>query len=212
MKATTAPLAGHHFYFQQGTDPAAPPLLLLHGTGGNERDLVSLATRLSPGSTLLSPRGNVAERGANRFFRRFAEGVFDLDDVRKRTDALAAFVSAACAEFDLDQARLIALGFSNGANIAATVLQRHPATLAGAILLRAMVVLDEPAAPGSLASKRVLLANGTFDPLISADHPERLAALLKHGGAAVHLHLSPASHNLIPADLEAATRFLAGDL
>src|SRR5690606_31044098 len=140
-------------------------------------DLIPLATRLVPGAALLSPRGNVSEGGANRFFRRFAEGVFDLADVRARTNALAEFVTAAATKHDLDPTRLLALGFSNGANIAACLLQRHPHLLAGALLLRAMVVLDEPAAPGSLTGKRVYLANGSFDPIIPADHPERLARL-----------------------------------
>ncbi|WP_221029825.1 alpha/beta hydrolase [Actomonas aquatica] len=208
MKTTTARLAGHHYLHLPGSDPGAPPLLLLHGTGGTERDLVSLAQRLSPGSTLLSPRGNVSENGANRFFRRFAEGVFDYDDVRARTDALAEFISAACTQLDIAQNRLLAFGFSNGANIGATLLQRQPTALAGGILLRPMVVLDEPAAPDSLTGKSVLLANGTFDPIIPADHPERLAKLLAAGGATVQRHTSAASHNLTPADLEAATAFL----
>ncbi len=211
MKTTTARLAGHHYLHLPGSDPGAPPLLLLHGTGGNEQDLVSLAQRLSPGSTLLSPRGNVSERGANRFFRRFAEGVFDLDDVRTRTGELATFLSSACDELGIDRTRLIALGFSNGANIGATLLQLHADTLAGGILLRPMVVIDEPAATNSLAGKRVLLANGSFDPLIPADHPDRLAAILEAGGAQVHRHVSAASHNLIPADLEAATEFLSSN-
>lgn len=208
MKTTTARLAGHHTLHLPGSDPGAPPLLLLHGTGGNENDLVPLASRLSPGSTLLAVRGNVSERGANRFFRRFAEGVFDLDDVRARTAELAFFITEACTQFDIDPNRLLALGFSNGANIGATLLQRHPGVLAGGILLRPMVVLDEAAAAGSLTGKRVLLANGSFDPLIPADHPGRLADLLTAGGAEVVRHTSAASHNLIPADLEAASQFL----
>ncbi len=211
MKTTTARLAGHHYLHLPGSDPGAPPLLLLHGTGGNENDLVSIASRLSPGSTILSPRGNVSERGALRFFRRFADGVFDLDDVRTRTDELANFVNEACARLGIEQSRLLAFGFSNGANIGATLLQRRPDTLAGGILLRPMVVLDEPAAPDSLTGKRVLLANGSFDPLIAADHPVRLAALLEAGGAIVKRQVSAASHNLVPADLDAATEFLAGD-
>lgn len=208
MKTTTGLLAGHHYLLQRGGDDAAPPLLLLHGTGGDEQDLVPLATRLAPGATLLSPRGNVSERGANRFFRRFGEGVFDLVDVRARTAALAEFIAAACVAFDLDPSRLIACGFSNGANIAATLLQLRPAALGGAILLRPMVVLDEPAASGALAGKRVLLASGSFDPLIPPDHPDRLAVLLAAGGAEIHRQISPASHQLIPADLEAARHFL----
>src|SRR5437868_4970343 len=128
--------------FQPGTDPAAPPLLLLHGTGGDERDLIPLGRTLSPASALLSPRGDVSEGGALRFFARLAEGVFDAAEVTHRTHALADFVGAAGQQYRFDPQTLIAVGFSNGANIAATLLQLRPESLAGGVLLRAMVVLD----------------------------------------------------------------------
>lgn len=192
-----------------GSAKAGPPLLLLHGTGGDEHDLVPLAQKLSPGSAVLSPRGDVSEHGARRFFARLAEGVFDPAEVTRRTHALADFIAAATAHYGLDRSRLIALGFSNGANIAATLLQLRPESLAGGVLLRPMVVLDQPATPGSLAGRRVLIAHGTHDPIVPNDHPPRLAALLRAGGADVTLHAAPASHHLTPGDIAAAQKFFA---
>ena len=199
----------YHHLFQSGTEPSAPPLLLLHGTGGDEHDLVPLARKLSPGSALLSPRGDVSEHGAHRFFARLAEGVFDPAEVTRRTHALADFIAVATNHHGLDRTRLIAVGFSNGANIAATLLQLRPESLAGAVLLRAMVVLDQPATAGSLVGKPVLLANGTQDPIVSPDHPSRLAALLEAGGARVTLHAATGGHGLTAGDLAAAQKFLA---
>jgi phospholipase/carboxylesterase len=201
------PNLSYHHLFEPGTDPAAPPLLLLHGTGGNEHDLVPLARQVSPGSALLSPRGDVLERGAPRFFRRLAEGVFDLPDVERRTHALADFIAAAAARYGFDASRLTALGFSNGANIAGSLLLLRPESLAAAALLRPMVVL-EPAVPPDLAGKRVLISSGEFDPIVPNDHPPRLAELLRRGGASVDLHTHAASHGLVPADLAAAQKFL----
>ncbi len=201
-------LAAYRHLFVRGTEPSAPPLLLLHGTGGTEHDLLPLAGRLSPGSALLAPRGNVSEGGALRFFRRLAEGVFDPDDVRQRTRALADFVAAAAESYHFDRARLVALGYSNGANVGATLLLLRPETLGGALLFRAMVVLDEPPPADALRGRRVLLANGTRDPLVPAGHPERLAALLRAGGAEVTRHLTPADHSLTGEDLAAAASWL----
>lgn len=202
-------ILSYHHLFQPGTDSSAPPLLLLHGTGGNEHDLVPLARRLSPGSLLLSPRGDVSERGALRFFARLAEGVFDPAEVTRRTRALADFIAAASGHYGFDPARLIAVGLSNGANIAATVLQLRPESLAGAVLLRPMVVLDQPAAAGTLSGKRVLIASGDQDPIVPGDHPLRLAGLLRAGGATVSLQTAPAGHGLVPADLTVALKFLS---
>lgn len=191
----------HHF--QAGTDPIAPPLLLLHGTGVSEHDLIPLGRSLSPGSALLSPRGNVSEHGARRFFARLAEGIFDPDEVTRRTHELADFIVSAAKQYDFDPTRLIAVGFSNGANIAATLLQLRPVVLAGAVLFRPMVVIDSPAAPHSLDGKRLLIANGTQDPLVPTDHPHRLAAHYRAGGADVTLHLHGAGHGLVSSDIEA---------
>lgn len=203
-------LAYHHrFEPAPAGAPAAPPLLLLHGTGGDENDLVPLARRISPGSALLSPRGDVVERGARRFFARLAEGVFDPVEVRTRAATLAAFIREAADHYGFDPSRLTAVGLSNGANIATVLLQLHPATLGGAVLLRPMVVLDQPAAPGSLAGRRVLIASGHADPIVPPDHPPRLAALLEAGGAAVTIHTASAGHNLAAADLAASQHFLS---
>ena len=130
--------------FQPGSVTGAAPLLLLHGTGGDENDLLPLGAALSPGAALLSPRGQVLEHGMPRFFRRLAEGVFDEDDVRRRAAELAAFVTETGQRYGL--AAPIAVGFSNGANIAAALLLTHPGVLSGAVLLRAMVPLSEPPA------------------------------------------------------------------
>lgn len=198
----------YHHVFEPGSEDAAPPLLLLHGTGGSEQDLLRFGRTISPGSALLSPRGDVNEGGALRFFARLAEGVFDPQEVTRRTQALADFVALAAKHYSIDPLRLIAVGFSNGANIGATMLQLRPDVLAGGILLRPMVVLDEPAAPNSLAGKRVLLANGSTDPLVPHDHPERLAALLRAGGADVTVTAIAASHQLTSQDVVAAQQFL----
>src|SRR5258708_4180675 len=197
-----------HHVFQPATSPSAPPLLLLHGTGGDESDLIPLGQALSPGSALLSPRGSVSENGAPRFFRRFAEGVFDLEDVRRRTSELADFVRDSATKYKFDTSKLVAVGFSNGANIAASLLLLHPESLLAAILFRAMVVLDQPAAPGSLKGKRVFMSNGTHDPIISSDQPARLATHLRAGGADVTLHTFPASHGLTKMDISAAQEWI----
>ena len=157
-------------FFRPATASDHPPLLLLHGTGGTENDLVALADRISPGSAILSPRGHVNEHGAARFFPRLGEGVFDPAAVVPRIEELAGFIAASLLRYQLNTSPrgLVALGFSNGANAAAALLQLRPdVPLAGAILLRPMVVLEHPAAPGSLAGRRVLLLNGAQDPIVS---------------------------------------------
>lgn len=194
--------------FEPGADASAPPLLLLHGTGGNEQDLIPLARQLSPNSALLSPRGDVMENGHPRFFRRFAEGVFDLADVERRTHALADFVQAAAQEYRFDRAHLIALGFSNGANIAASLLLLRPESLAAAALLRPMVVLTPTPLP-RLDGKRIFIAAGTRDPIVPSDHPARLADMFRQAGARVDLHSVTAGHGLVNADLDATRKFLA---
>ena len=194
--------------FEPGTDPAAPPLLLLHGTGGTEHDLLRLGRAISPGSALLSPRGQVNEGGALRFFARLAEGVFDPAEITVRTHQLADFISSAGARYGFEPRRLVAVGFSNGANIAACLLLLRPESLGGAILLRPMVVLEQTAPAGSIVGRRVLILSGSTDPLVPPDHPERLAALLKYGGAEVEVTRLAASHGLTPQDLAAAQAWL----
>lgn len=194
--------------FEAGTDPSASPLLLLHGTGGDENDLIPLGQKLSPGSALLSPRGDVSEHGARRFFARLAEGVFDPAEVTRRTQALADFVAAAAKHYRLDLTKLTAVGFSNGANIAATLLLLRPETLGAAVLLRPMVVLEPKQLP-DLKGKRVFVSSGTVDPIVPADHPGRLAQLFRRAGADVTLQTPAASHGLVPADFSGAQQFLA---
>jgi phospholipase/carboxylesterase len=198
----------YHHVFEPGTDAKAPPLLLLHGTGGSEHDLLRLGRTISPGSTLLSPRGDVSEGGALRFFARLAEGVFDPQEITRRTHALADFVVAASEHYKIEPARLLAVGFSNGANIGATLMLLRPETLGGGALFRPMVVLNQPAAPGSLVGRRVLLSNGSTDPLVPPGDPDKLATLLRAGGAEVKVEQFPASHALTPQDVAAAQSWL----
>ncbi len=193
--------------FEPATDPGATPLLLLHGTGGNEHDLIPFARQLSPGSALLSPRGDVLEHGMPRFFRRFAEGVFDLADVAKRTHAMADFIVAAAARYGFDPRRLTAVGFSNGANLAASLLLLRPEAIAGAALWRPMVVLDPPASL-SLSGKRVLITSGRHDPIVPAADPPRLAEMLRSAGADVKLTWLETGHQLTGSDLAATKDFL----
>lgn len=192
--------------FEPATNPAAAPLLLLHGTGGNEHDLIPLGEQLAPGAALLSPRGDVNEHGMPRFFRRFAEGVFDLDDVAKRTHALADFIGAASAQYGFDATRLNALGYSNGANIAASLFLLRPESLTGAVLLRPMVVLAPDQVP-DLRGKRILITSGRHDPIVPPDHPERLAAQFRAAGADVVLRWLDTGHGLTSKDLTFAREF-----
>ncbi|HVX42188.1 MAG TPA: alpha/beta hydrolase [Gemmatimonadaceae bacterium] len=186
-------------------------LLVLHGTGGNENDLLPLAQLLAPDAGVLSPRGRVLEHGAPRFFRRLAEGVFDLDDLRLRTENLVAFVEAAASKYEFDASNVIAVGLSNGANIASSVLLSSPATLASAVLFRPMVPF-EPKDPVPLAAKRVFISAGEQDPMVSPAHPEHLAELLRVCGADVTLVWQPGGHGLTRADIDAAHAWLRAGL
>jgi predicted esterase len=190
------------------TDPAdTRTVLLLHGTGGNERDLLQLGAMVAPGARLLGVRGPVLEGGMPRFFRRLAEGVFDEADLVRRAGDLAAFVPAAAAAYHFDPTTVTALGFSNGANIAAAMLLLHPGVLAGAVLLRSMVPL-EPAVMPVLPGTPVLLAEGAQDPLVPRANAERLAAMLRDAGASVTLHWEPAGHGLTQSDLSVAQAWM----
>jgi phospholipase/carboxylesterase len=192
--------------FVPATQSARRPLLLLHGTGGNEDDLLPLGQTVAPGSALLSPRGKVLENGMPRFFRRLAEGVFDEDDVRLRAHELADFIEGARAHYGIDAP--IALGYSNGANIAAAVLLLRPEALAGAILLRAMVPLTHPPQV-ALGGKPVLIVSGANDPIAPAAGAERLASVLAQAGAEVEHRSMHAGHGLSPADVDLARHWLA---
>jgi phospholipase/carboxylesterase len=192
----------HRFEPGPGT---ARPLLLLHGTGGDESDLLPLGRVVAPEAALLAPRGAVRENGMPRFFRRLAEGVFDEADLRRRTADLAAFVLAARERYDLGAP--VALGFSNGANIAASLLMLRPETLAGAVLIRPMVPFAEPPA-ADLAGRPVLILSGAMDPIVPAENARRLAEQLAAAGARVEHRVLPAGHGLSQADVSLATGWI----
>jgi predicted esterase len=182
-------------------------LLLLHGTGGNERDLIPLGRELDERAALLSPRGKVLENGMPRFFRRLAEGLFDLEDLKKRTNELADFVAASAQHYGFAADEVVAVGYSNGANIAASMLLLRPETLFAAVLFRAMVPLN-PDTPPNLSSVRVWIGAGTDDPIIPTSETKRLAELLRKAGADVTIRHFPAGHELTPEDVEAARVWL----
>jgi phospholipase/carboxylesterase len=203
MSAHASPDLGFTHQFESATAANAPTLLLLHGTGGNESDLLPLGRAIAPGAGLLSPRGKVLENGMARFFRRLAEGVFDQEDLTLRSRELAEFIDAASRHYGIHPALLFAVGFSNGANIAASVLLRFPDKIAGAILMRAMVPFLPKHVP-DLGAKPVLLLNGREDPIVPIDQPDQLAAILRSGGADVTLHWENAGHALTQADVSTA--------
>jgi phospholipase/carboxylesterase len=186
-----------------------PPLLLLHGTGGDENDLLPLGQELLPGAALLSPRGKVMEHGMPRFFRRLAEGVFDVEDLKVRTAELAAFIAGARKAYNLPAP--VAVGFSNGANIAASLLLSQPEALSGAVLLRAMLPF-EPGSPPNLTGKPVLLLSGSSDQMIPAASTQRLVEVLQTSGADLEYKTLPTGHGLTRNDLFIATQWLQRSL
>jgi predicted esterase len=200
---------GFEHVFRASANAQAPTLLLLHGTGGTEHDLMPLGESLAPGAGLISPRGKVLEHDMPRFFRRLAEGVFDLDDLRIRTHELAGFVAAAAAHYGFDGRPVVAVGFSNGANVAASMLLLEPGVLAGAVLFRAMVPIV-PAPIPSLAGTPVFMSNGRTDSLIPAAEADRLAALLRQAGADLTQEWQPGGHQLTRQDLLQAQRWYLG--
>lgn len=195
----------HHW--EPGTGHNGPTLLLLHGTGGTELDLVGLGRALVPGANLLSPRGPVSERGAARFFRRLAEGVFDLEDLHRRTGDLAAFVAEASEVYGFDPSRVVGVGYSNGANIAASLLLSGSQALASAVLFHPMVPFEPESLP-DLTGLPVFVAAGNQDPLVPEKQTRRLAELLEASGAAVETHWEPGGHNLNRSEIEASMAWL----
>ncbi len=183
-------------------------LLLLHGTGGTENDLLPLGRALDPEANLLSPRGRILENGMPRFFRRLAEGIFDEEDLIRRAHELADFIAQAAKKYSFDQKQLFAIGYSNGANIASALLLLRPGTLAGAALLRAMVPLVPETLP-DLQGAPVLIAEGNHDPIVSLEEAHALAALLRKAGAKVTGHFEDAGHGLTAETAAAAGRWLA---
>jgi predicted esterase len=182
-------------------------LLLLHGTGGNERDLIPLGRELDPNASLLSPRGKILENGMPRFFRRLAEGVFDLEDLKTRTNELADFVAAAARHYKLAADRVIGVGYSNGANIAASMLLLRPEILHTAILFRAMVPLIPDTLP-DLSSVHVWIGAGNQDPIIAPSETQRLVSLLRGAKADVTIRFFETGHGLTSDEIETAGRWL----
>lgn len=183
-------------------------LIVLHGTGGDENDLIGIGQAIDPGAAILSPRGNVSENGAPRFFKRLAEGVFDPKEVRSRAEELARFIRAAIARYGLDATRLYALGYSNGANIASAVMFIEPDLLQGAILFRPMLVF-EPQKGSDLSGSSVFISAGRMDAIVPVSSVERLVELLEASHAEVTLKWQPAGHNLAPSEVREAAGWLA---
>jgi phospholipase/carboxylesterase len=189
----------------------AATMLLLHGTGGNGNDLVELGRSLAPEANLPSPRGKISENGMPRFFRRLAEGVFDEADLIHRTHELAEFIFAAVESYGFAPDTITAIGYSNGANIAASLMMLHPGVLKGAVLLRAMV----PLVPGKsliLSGTRVFLANGLSDPILPIDNARQLVSMFRDAGAEVDFHELNAGHQLTSAEPKAARGWLSSSL
>jgi predicted esterase len=182
-------------------------LLLLHGTGGNEHDLLPLGRELDSTAALLSPRGKILENGMPRFFRRLAEGVFDLEDLKKRTHELADFVTAAVEQYQFAADKLVAVGYSNGANIAGSMLLLRPETFRTAILFRAMVPLVPEELP-DLSSAHVWIGAGNQDPIIPPSETQRLVELLRRAGADATIRFLDASHALTNGEIEIARDWL----
>ncbi|HEV7838550.1 MAG TPA: alpha/beta hydrolase [Gemmatimonadaceae bacterium] len=194
--------------FIPGQDSSAETLIVLHGTGGDENSLVGIAQAVAPGASIISPRGNVLENGAPRFFKRLAEGVFDQNEVRSRGQELARFIRAAIINYNLDPGRVFALGYSNGANAASTVMLVDPGALQGAILLRPMHVYESPSVP-DLTGTSVLISAGRMDPIVPTESVERLRDTLESGGATVTLNWQLVGHNLVPSEMREAAEWLA---
>lgn len=196
--------------FEPAADPARPVLLALHGTGGDENDLLPIARMIDPRAAVLSPRGRVLEHGMPRFFRRLAEGVFDLQDLRARTRELADFIAAAADHYHVDVRRVVAVGYSNGANIAASLLLTSDAavTLSGAILLRPMVPFEPDTLP-TLQRRKILLSASRQDPMVPSALTERLAELLTNARADVTTRWYPTGHGLSPQEIRDAADWYA---
>jgi predicted esterase len=193
--------------FEPASKGSKRTLLLLHGTGGDENDLVPLTKMLDANAAILSPRGKTLENGMLRFFRRLAEGVFDIEDLKFRTNELADFVMKASKKYGFDPKSVIAVGYSNGANIAASMLLLRPEALRGAILFRAMLPLEPEKIP-NLKGKRVFLSAGRYDPIIPQDNTKALAKLLESAGATVAENWEASSHSLTQGEREKAKVWL----
>ncbi len=192
--------------FLPGASGGSPVLLLLHGTGGDENDLIPLGQELLPGAALLSVRGKVLENGMPRFFRRLAEGVFDLEDLERRTEELARFIEKAREQYAFT-GKVIAVGYSNGANIAASLILRDPRHLSAAVLFRAMVPFTPDTLP-DLSGLSLFMSAGQRDSIVPAANTRQLASMFESAGAAVATHWHPGGHELGRDDLDAARLWL----
>jgi phospholipase/carboxylesterase len=205
------PDLGFDHRYLPGDDEFGPTLLLLHGTGGNEEDLIPLGQELLPGAAILSPRGKVSEYGAPRFFRRLAEGVFDHEDLLFRTHELAGFVEAAADEYDFAPSKVVAVGYSNGANVAASTILLHPGLLRAAVLFRAMVPFEPEVTP-DLSGMPIFMAAGRMDRMIPPENTQRLADILTEAGADVDLRWRNVGHPLTYEEVGEAKQWLPGIL
>lgn len=196
-----------HLY--QAGSATAPVLLMLHGTGGNEVEFAGLAATLAPDATVLAPRGRVTEGGMLRWFRRLSEGVFDVDDVVRRAAELAGFIEWARAHYEFGERPVIAVGFSNGANIALATALLHPEVLGSVVAFSGMFPLAGREATADLSGSRVLLLNGRSDPMAPFDSVTVLAAALSAAGAEVEQHVREGGHGVAPTDAAAAQAWLA---
>lgn len=197
-----------HRFMPAENSSSGETLLVLHGTGGDENDLIGIGQAIAPGAAIVSPRGNVLENGAPRFFKRLAEGVFDPKEVRSRAEELARFIRGAVVTYRLDPTRVFALGYSNGANIASTVMLVEPGILQGAILFRPMLVY-EPNKKGDLTGSAVFISAGRMDPIVPAASIERLAELFESMHAEVTLKWQLAGHKLMPGEVREAAEWFA---
>jgi len=180
--------------FKQGSSEK-PTLLLLHGTGGTENDLLPLAEMIDPEASVLSVRGNVSENGMPRFFKRLSEGVFDLEDLAFRTKELSDFLDNASQEHGFDRSNVVALGYSNGANIAGSLLFHYENVLKGAILHHPMVPVRDKELP-SLSNVPVLITAGDNDPICPPEETNDLTNLLQDAGANVEVFWHSQGHQL----------------
>ena len=201
-------LGFRHRYLPGAPGAGGVTLLLLHGTGGDESDLIPIGQSLAPGAALLSPRGRVLENGMPRFFRRLAEGVFDLQDLQVQTAAIAQFIAAASQKYSLQLNRMVAVGYSNGANIASSVLLSNPGLLTAAVLFRPMVPYVPQSRP-NLRGLDILIAAGNRDPIASLGETKRLAGIFEAGGATVSMHWHQGGHELGKDDLDAAAGWIS---
>lgn len=196
-----------HRFIPSSNSKESVTLLLLHGTGGNEDDLIPVGREVGRDFSLLSPRGKVLEGNMPRFFRRLAEGVFDIEDLKFRTNELADFVETASKEYNFDRGRVVAIGYSNGANIASSMMLLRPEVLLGAVLFRAMVPLVPQKLP-DLSGRRVCLSSGRYDQIVSSRQVQDLVQLLRKSGANVTMYWAQSDHSLTQEEITKARQFL----